>query len=49
MDFGYHYTNEQEEFRGEVRTWLESNVPDNMTEPVDAPDLTAEQYALDVN
>ena len=46
MDFVYHYTEEQERFRQEVRAWLDENVPDNMTEPVDPNDLTAEQYAF---
>ncbi|MBI4299307.1 MAG: acyl-CoA dehydrogenase family protein [Chloroflexi bacterium] len=30
MDFRYHYTKEQEEFRKEVRDWLKANVPDEM-------------------
>ncbi|MBI4299160.1 MAG: acyl-CoA dehydrogenase family protein [Chloroflexi bacterium] len=33
MDFRYHYTKEQEEFRKEVRAWLEANVPDKMRAP----------------
>ena len=27
MDFGYQYTEEQQRFRQEVRTWLEDNIP----------------------
>ena len=48
MDFDYHYTEEQEKetFRREARAWLEENVPDDMTEPVDRNDLTDEQYAF---
>ena len=44
MDFEYHYTKEQQDFRKEVRTWLEQNIPENMQEPVDRLDLTDEQY-----
>jgi hypothetical protein len=44
MDFKYHYTEEQEAFRKEVREWLEQNVPENMRAPVDRLDLSDEQY-----
>ncbi|PKB80969.1 MAG: hypothetical protein BZY88_07430 [SAR202 cluster bacterium Io17-Chloro-G9] len=27
MDFDYHYTEEQQRFRHDVRTWLEANIP----------------------
>ena len=27
MDFAYHYTEEQEQFRQEVASWLEANLP----------------------
>ena len=33
MDFASTYTKEQEEFRQEVRTWLEKNIPENMKAP----------------
>ena len=46
MDFIHHYTEQQERFRAEVRTWLDENVPDAMTEPMDPNDLTDEQYAF---
>ena len=46
MDFTYHYTDEQERFRAEVRAWLEENVPDKMTLPLDEATLTDEQYAF---
>ena len=46
MDFEYQYSEEQETFRREVRAWLDQNVPDDMTEPVDRNDLTDEQYAF---
>ncbi len=35
MDFGIAYTKEQEIFRGEVRAWLDANVPEEMRTPVD--------------
>lgn len=42
MDFRYHYTKEQEEFRKEVRAWCKANVPDEMRAPygqwVDLPE-----------
>ncbi len=44
MDFALPYTPEQEEFRKEVRTWLEENVPEEMKEPVDGRDFSKEQY-----
>ncbi|MBI4298188.1 MAG: acyl-CoA dehydrogenase family protein [Chloroflexi bacterium] len=33
MDFKYHYTEEQEEFRREVRAWVKANVPPEMRAP----------------
>jgi len=44
MDFSLPYTPEQEEFRKEVRDWLEANVPEEMKEPVDQNHFTAEMY-----
>jgi alkylation response protein AidB-like acyl-CoA dehydrogenase len=46
MDFVHHYTPKQESFRAEVRAWLDENVPDTMTDPMDPNDLTPEQYAF---
>ena len=45
MDFTLPYTQEQENFRGEVRTWLEENIPDEMRDPIDRQDLTEEMYS----
>ena len=44
MDFAYTYTEDQEEFRKEVRSWLERNIPDEMRAPVDRMELTQDQY-----
>ena len=44
MDFEYHYTTEQERFRQEVQAWLEQNVPDDLTAPVDPEDMSEEQH-----
>ena len=44
MDFEVQYTAEQEEFRSEVRQWLEENVPKDLEEPADSADLSYEQY-----
>ena len=46
MDFEPRYTQEQEDFRQEVREWLQGNVPQNIGHPVDSADLTYEQYQL---
>ena len=40
MDFGVVYTQEQERFRTEVRTWLEENVPEEMKVPYDEKNYT---------
>ncbi len=37
-------TAEQEQFRLEVRAWLEENVPADMKDPVDGNDFTHDQY-----
>ena len=44
MDFAMPYTEEQERFRQEVRSWLVENVPEDMKEPVDPADFTEEHY-----
>ena len=44
MDFAYQYTEEQEEFRKDVRSWLAANVPDDMRAPVDRMELSEKQY-----
>ncbi|HJO82295.1 MAG: acyl-CoA dehydrogenase family protein [SAR202 cluster bacterium] len=44
MDFTYQYTDEQQDFRNEVRTWLAGNIPTDMRAPVDRMELTDEQY-----
>ena len=37
MDFAYHYTEEQERFRGEVSAWLDANAPPETALTVDSP------------
>ena len=44
MDFAVQYTKEQEQFRQEVRTWLEENIPENMKKPHDMLEFTEEQF-----
>ena len=46
MDFAtmVAYTEEQELFRKEVRTWLEENVPEEMKQPIDGDDFTYDQF-----
>lgn len=46
MDFTYRYTEEQEAFRQEVRSWLEVNIPTEMRAPVDRNELSDDQYAF---
>ena len=46
MDFAYHYTDEQETFRQEVRQWLEDNIPANIKAPVDREHYTDELYSF---
>ncbi len=49
MDFTYKYTEQQEKFRKEVRTWLDemmATIPEEMKEPVDPDDFTEEQYSF---
>ena len=44
MDFAFQYTEEQQRFRGEVRAWLEENIPEEMKEPADPRDFTEEMF-----
>ena len=44
MDFETEYPPEQEEFRDEVRTWMQENVPTDLVDPADPADLSYEQY-----
>ena len=44
MDFVYPYTEEQERFRKEVRSWLEENIPEEMKLPIDQDDFSEEMY-----
>jgi len=44
MDFALEYTTEQGEFRQEVRTWLEANIPEEMKDPIDDRDFSKEMY-----
>ena len=44
MDFTLPYTEEQQRFRKEVRTWIEEHIPEEMKEPVDERDFTEEHY-----
>ena len=42
MDFDFHFNKEDEEFRLEVRKWLEENVPADMEWPEDPEDVPPE-------
>lgn len=44
MDFEPRYTPEQEQFRREVKAWIEDNVPNDLANPADSKDTTYEQY-----
>lgn len=44
MDFTYHYTKEQEEFRIEVRDWLDKNIPNDVKRPPDHKHLDPETF-----
>ena len=46
MDFAIEDSPEQSAFRAEVRGWLARNLPAELDHPVDAVDLTFEQYQL---
>ena len=45
MDFAYTYTQDQEDFRKEVRSWLDENILEEMKAPVDRMELSDDQYA----
>ena len=44
MDFAIAYSEEQQQFRSEVRAWLEENTPEEKKVPVEPQDFTAEIY-----
>ena len=44
MDFEPRYTPEQQEFRQQVKDWLEENVPDGLEYPADSMDLSYDGY-----
>ncbi len=44
MDFTLPYSEEQQRFRADVRTWLEERIPEEMKDPIDSHDFTEEQY-----
>jgi len=46
MDFELYYTEEQEEFRKEVRAWLDANVPPNWKQPADPADITEDMFKV---
>ncbi|MBI2855428.1 MAG: acyl-CoA dehydrogenase family protein [Chloroflexi bacterium] len=45
MDFQYHYTEEQERFRGEVVAWLDSNVPPELGQQGEMAALDPDHWA----
>jgi alkylation response protein AidB-like acyl-CoA dehydrogenase len=44
MDFTLPYSEEQEQFRQEVSSWLKENIPEEMKDPIDPRDFTGEHY-----
>ena len=40
MDFATHYTEEQEQFRKEVQSWIKENIPEDKRAPIDGEELT---------
>ncbi len=46
MDFEPRYTQEQEDFRQEVRDWLAGNLPPDIEHTPDPIDLSYDQYQL---
>ena len=44
MDFEPRYTREQQNFRKEVRSWLNNNVPGDLANPADSADTTYDTY-----
>jgi alkylation response protein AidB-like acyl-CoA dehydrogenase len=46
MEFAFEYTKEQEEFAGEVRDWLDKNVPAELKPVRDAQKMSREQFMI---
>ena len=44
MDFEPRYTEEQQEFRQQVKNWLNDNLPESLEYPADSDDLTYNGY-----
>ncbi len=44
MDFSLTYSEEQEQFAGEVRKWLDENVPEDLLNPRDILKMSREQW-----
>jgi len=44
MDFGLSYTEEQEDFREEVRSWIEKNIDEDMKMPMAPKDASKDMY-----
>ena len=44
MDFEPRYTEEQQEFRQQVKNWLDDNLPEGLEYPADSDDLTYNGY-----
>lgn len=44
MNFEYPYSEEQENFRKEVRSWLQKNIPEEMQSPIDPAEFSKEMY-----
>ena len=47
MDFELYYTEEQEEFRKEVRAWFDANIPPNLDQPEDPDKIPYDMYKID--
>ena len=48
MNFELQYKKEQEEFRKEVKTFLDTTISKDLKHPVDLKDLTYDQYMIRV-
>ena len=44
MDFEYHYSPQQQEFRKEVRSWIQANVPAGLKHPPDPKHMDRETF-----